>query len=68
MNKGYQAFYLLFCAGIGFAVWTLTYGLGLQLVYKDGRILETTITTNPFVPVQQFWLYKGSHTLQKVAL
>ncbi|RWO40162.1 MAG: type IV secretory system conjugative DNA transfer family protein [Mesorhizobium sp.] len=68
MNKGYQAFYLLFCAGIGFAVWTLTYGLGLQLVYKDGRILETTITTNPFVPVQQIWLYKGSHTLQKVAL
>jgi type IV secretion system protein VirD4 len=68
MNKGYQAFYLLFCAGIVFAVWTLTYGLGLQLVYKDGRILETTITTNPFVPVQQFWLYKGSHTLQKVAL
>ncbi|RWI62518.1 type IV secretory system conjugative DNA transfer family protein, partial [Mesorhizobium sp.] len=68
MNKGYQAFYLLFCAGIVFVVWTLAYGLGLQLVYKDGRILETTITTNPFAPVQQFWLYKGSPTLQRVAL
>lgn len=68
MNKGYQAFYLLFCAGIVFAVWTLAYGLGLQLVYNDGRILETTITTNPLAPVQQFWLYKGSPTLQQVAL
>lgn len=68
MSKGYQAIYLLFCLFIAFAVWMLGYGLGLQLFYKDGRILETTITTNPFAPIQQFWLYKTSPTLQRVAI
>ncbi|KSV73641.1 conjugal transfer protein TraG [Sinorhizobium sp. Sb3] len=68
MTKGLQAFYLLFCVGIAFVVWMLGYGLGLQLFYKDGRILETTITSNPFAPIQQFWLYRTSPSLQKVAL
>ncbi|MGN7882525.1 type IV secretory system conjugative DNA transfer family protein [Ensifer sp. 22460] len=68
MTKGLQAFYLLFCIGIAFVVWMLGYGLGLQLFYKDGRILETTITSNPFAPIQQFWLYRTSPSLQKVAL
>ncbi|RWJ04434.1 MAG: type IV secretory system conjugative DNA transfer family protein [Mesorhizobium sp.] len=68
MSKGYQAIYLLFCVGIAFAFWMLGYGLGLQLFYKDGRILETTITTNPFAPIQQLWLYKTSPTLQRVAI
>lgn len=68
MTKGLQAFYLLFCLGIAFVVWMLGYGLGLQLFYKDGRILETTITSNPFAPIQQFWLYRTSPSLQKVAL
>lgn len=68
MTKGLQAFYLLFCIGIAFVVWMLGYCLGLQLFYKDGRILETTITSNPFAPIQQFWLYRTSPSLQKVAL
>lgn len=68
MSKGYQAFYLLFCVGIAFAVWMLGYGLGLQLFYKDGRILETTITSNPFAPIQQFWHYRTSPSLQRVAI
>lgn len=68
MSKGYQAFYLLFCVGIAFAVWMLGYGLGLHLFYKDGRILEITITTNPFAPIQQFWHYSTSPTLQRVAI
>ena len=68
MTKGLQAFYVLFCVGIAFVVWMLGYGLGLQLFYKDGRILETTITSNPFAPIQQFWLYRTSPSLQKVAL
>ncbi|MFK3968804.1 type IV secretory system conjugative DNA transfer family protein [Ensifer adhaerens] len=68
MTKGLQAFYLLLCVGIAFVVWMLGYGLGLQLFYKDGRILETTITSNPFAPIQQFWLYRTSPSLQKVAL
>ncbi|MDX0852492.1 type IV secretion system DNA-binding domain-containing protein [Sinorhizobium medicae] len=68
MTKQLQAFYLLFCVGIAFVVWMLGYGLGLQLFYRDGRILETTITSNPFAPFQQFWHYKTSPALQKVAL
>ncbi|WP_424540831.1 type IV secretory system conjugative DNA transfer family protein [Sinorhizobium medicae] len=68
MTKQLQACYLLFCVGIAFVVWMLGYGLGLQLFYKDGRILETTITSNPFAPIQQLWHYKTSPALQKVAL
>lgn len=68
MTKGLQAFYLLFCVGIAFVVWMLGYGLGLQLFYKDGRILETTITSNPFAPIQQFWVYRTSPSLQRVAI
>ena len=64
MSKGLQAFYLLFCAGIAFVVWMLGYGLGLQLFYRDGRVLEATMTSNPFVPVQQFWIYRTSPALQ----
>ena len=68
MTKGLQAFYLLFCVGIAFVVWMLGYGLGLQLFYRDRRVLEATITSNPFVPIQQFWIYRTSPALQKVAL
>lgn len=68
MSQGYKAFYLLFCTGIVFAVWILGYGLALQIFFRDGRILEATITTNPFAPLQQFWLYKSNTTLQMVAI
>ena len=30
------------------------YALILQFVYKDGRILQLTVTANPFAPFQQF--------------
>ncbi|TIX62897.1 MAG: type IV secretory system conjugative DNA transfer family protein, partial [Mesorhizobium sp.] len=68
MSQGYKAFYLLFCTGIVFAVWILGYGLGLQIFFRDGRILEATITTYPFAPLQQLWLYKSNTTLQMVAI
>lgn len=68
MTAGLKAFYLVFCFAIAFAVWMLGYGAGLQLFYGDGRILETTITTNPFAPIQQFWAYSSSPSLQRVAL
>ncbi|WP_114217125.1 type IV secretory system conjugative DNA transfer family protein [Ochrobactrum sp. 3-3] len=68
MSKGYQAIYLVFCLAIAFAVWMLGYGLGLQIFYKDGRILETTLTTNPFAPIQQFWHYSSNPTLQRIAI
>ncbi|WP_312407109.1 type IV secretory system conjugative DNA transfer family protein [Rhizobium sp.] len=68
MTKGLAAFYLFFCVVIAVAVWMLCYGLGLQLFFKDGRILKTTITSNPFAPVQQLWAYSSSPALQKIAL
>lgn len=68
MTKGMQAFYLVFCLTIAFAVWMLGYGIGLRLFYKDGRILEATLTSNPFAPVQQLWAYGSSPSLRKVAL
>ncbi|MGE0282087.1 MAG: type IV secretory system conjugative DNA transfer family protein [Rhizobiaceae bacterium] len=68
MSGSFRAFYLLFCVVIGLAAWTLFYGVGLHLIYGDARVLELTITTNPFAPVQQFWLYSRSRDLQIVAL
>lgn len=68
MTKQLQVAYLIFCLGIAFVVWMLGYGLGLQFFYKDGRILDATITSNPFAPIQQFWYYNSSPALQKVAL
>ena len=68
MSRDLQAFYLLFCVVIGLAAWTLFYGAGLYLIHGDVRILELTITTNPFAPAQQLWLYSNSRDLQIVAL
>ncbi|MBB6469183.1 type IV secretion system protein VirD4 [Aminobacter lissarensis] len=68
MSRNFRAFYLLFCVVIGLVAWTLFYGVGLYLIYGDVRILELTITTNPFAPIQQFWLYSASRDLQLVAL
>ena len=68
MSNGYRTVFLIFCLGVAFAAWMLGYGLALQLFYKDGRILETTITTNPFVPIQQFWHFAGNPALQMVAI
>lgn len=68
MSKGYKAVYLTFCAGIAFLVWTLAYGVVLGVVYKDSRILNITITENPFAPLQQVWAYASNSTLQRVAI
>lgn len=68
MSRKFRTFYLLFCVVIGLVAWTLFYGAGLYLIYGDARILELTITTNPFAPIQQFWLYSASRDLQIVAL
>lgn len=68
MSKGYKAVYLIFCAGIAFLVWTLAYGVVLGVIYKDSRILNITITENPFAPLQQVWAYASNPTLQRVAL
>ena len=68
MTGSLRAFYLGFCLTVAFAVWLLAYGLGLQLLYGDGRILQSTITTNPFAPFQQLLTYGDSGVLRVVAL
>lgn len=68
MSRRLRVIYLIFCAGFAFIAWLLAYGLGLQFLYNDDRILTATITSNPLAPVQQFWFYKTSPALQKVAL
>lgn len=68
MSRAYLAVYLLFCGLIAMAVWMISYALILQFLYKDGRILQLTVTTNPFAPFQQFLLYSDSRPLQVAAL
>jgi type IV secretion system protein VirD4 len=68
MTGSLRVFYLGFCLAIAFAAWLLAYGLALQLVYGDGRILQATITTNPFAPFQQLVAYGDSSVLRVVAL
>jgi type IV secretion system protein VirD4 len=63
-----RAFYLTFSLVIGCIVWMLAYGMALQLLYRDGRVLQTTITTNPFAPFQQLMTYADSPVLQGIAL
>ena len=67
MTSSLRVFYIGFCLTVGFAVWLLAYGLGLQLLYGDGRILQATITTNPFAPFQQIIAYSNSGVLRVVA-
>lgn len=68
MSKAYLAVYLLFCGLVAMAVWMISYALILQFLYKDGRILQLTVTANPFAPFQQFLLYSSSRPLQIAAL
>lgn len=60
--------YLGFCLTIAFTVWVLAYGLALQLLYGDGRILHATITNTPLAPLQQLRLYGDSALLRSIAL
>jgi type IV secretion system protein VirD4 len=68
MTGPLRAFYLTFSLVIGCVVWMLAYGMALQLLYRDGRVLQTTITTNPFAPFQQLMTYTDSPVLQGIAL
>lgn len=68
MTGSPRNFYLGFCLIITFAVWLLAYGLGLQFIYGDGRILQATITTNPLAPFHQLIAYGDSGVLRIVAL
>jgi type IV secretion system protein VirD4 len=63
-----RIFYISFCLMIALAVWLLVYGLALQLLYGDGRILQATITTNPMAPFKQLIAYSNSGVLRVVAL
>ncbi|MBB3236989.1 type IV secretory system conjugative DNA transfer family protein [Phyllobacterium endophyticum] len=67
MSRTYLAAYLLFCGIIAVGVWIIGYGLILQFVYKDSRVLQLTVTANLFAPVQQFWLYSDNQALQIAA-
>jgi type IV secretion system protein VirD4 len=68
MTGSMRLCYLAFCLAIACIVWMLGYGLALQFFYKDGRIIQTMITTNPFAPFQQLMLYADSPVLQTIAL
>ncbi|MEX0408700.1 type IV secretory system conjugative DNA transfer family protein [Aquibium sp. LZ166] len=68
MTGSLRVFYLGFCLTIAFAAWLLAYGLALQFIYGDGRILHATITTNPFAPLQQLVTYGDSTVLRTIAL
>jgi type IV secretion system protein VirD4 len=68
MNRTFLAAYLLFCCLIAVAVWMLSYAVILQLLYKDGRVLQLTVTANPFAPFQQLMRYFDNRSLQVAAL
>ncbi|MCO5073977.1 MAG: type IV secretory system conjugative DNA transfer family protein [Rhizobiaceae bacterium] len=68
MTGSLRIFYLGFCVTVAIVVWLLAYGVGLQLLYGDGRILRTTVTTNPLAPFQQLIAYGYSGILRVVAL
>jgi type IV secretion system protein VirD4 len=68
MTGSLRIFYIGFCLTVAFAAWLLAYGLALQFIYGDGRILQATITTNPFAPFQQLVAYDDSTVLRTIAL
>jgi len=68
MTGGLRILYLLFCVAIAFALWLLGYGLALKLLYGDARVLEATLATTPWMPLQQLATYGGNATLRQVAL
>lgn len=67
MNRSYLPVYLLFCLLIAIAVWMLSYGLILQLLWGDGRVLKLMTTINPLAPFQQLMAYPSSRPLQLAA-
>jgi type IV secretion system protein VirD4 len=63
-----RAIFVVFSVALGFVIWLLAYGLGLNLVYGDPRILHAMVTTTPLAPVHQLTLYAGNTALLRVAL
>ncbi|WP_108610530.1 type IV secretory system conjugative DNA transfer family protein [Aminobacter sp. MSH1] len=68
MTGSLRIVYLGFCLVVALAVWLLAYGLALQFLFGDGRILHATITTNPFASFQQLISYGDSGVLRSIAL
>jgi type IV secretion system protein VirD4 len=68
MTGSLRIIYVAFCLSIALIVWLLAYGLGLQFLYQDGRIIHAMITTNPFAPLQQLVLYAQDPVLGRVGL
>ncbi|SDA92380.1 type IV secretory system conjugative DNA transfer family protein [Mesorhizobium qingshengii] len=68
MTGAYRIAYVAFCIVMAVVVWLFAYGLALQLLHGDGRILQATITKHPFAPFQQLIRYHDSPVLQRVSL
>ena len=68
MTTSLRIAYVTFCLAVAFVVWLFAYGMALQFLYHDARVLRTTITTNPFAPILQLVLYADNPVLQRVAL
>ncbi|KEQ04777.1 type IV secretory system conjugative DNA transfer family protein [Pseudorhizobium pelagicum] len=68
MSGPYRFAYLLLCCSIGCSVWAISYGIVLQVIYQDARILQLTLAANPLVPFQQLMRFWGSRSLQVTAV
>jgi len=68
MTRSYLAVYVLFCSLIAAAAWLIGYGLIMQFLYKDGRILHLTVSANPLAPIQQLLAYPDNRSLRVTAL
>ena len=68
MTGSLRIVYVGFCVTIAFAIWLLAYGIALQFIYGDARILQATVAANPLAPFQQFLAYSDSGVLRSTAL
>lgn len=68
MSVNYRLVYLAFCLAIAFLVWSLSYGALLGVIYNDPRILNLTLSSQPFAPILQLWHFASNVVLQRVAL
>lgn len=68
MTAGVKASLVVFCILIGFAAWSLAYGLILSIGFHDGQVLKAMLTRRPFLAVEQFWIYRSNSTLQLIAI
>lgn len=68
MTGSIRIVFVGFCLTIALAVWLLSYGVALQLLYGDARIIQATITSHPFAPLRQLNAYRDSDILRAIAL